>query len=102
MLFRSVADLLKDVLRGLERPPRVFILRLRHVPTIDATGMHALEEFYDKCHRQHTRLLLSGVRANLIFALTRYGMMNKIGAENCFSTIDAALTGARKLLAGEK
>src|SRR5688572_29754404 len=58
--FFGVADRLKDTLRGLERPPKVFILRMRHVTAIDATGMHALDEFHDKCRKQHTTLLLSG------------------------------------------
>lgn len=43
---------LMDVVLQLERPPSVFILRLRLVPHIDATGLHALEEFVNKCRRQ--------------------------------------------------
>src|SRR6185295_6889787 len=61
--FFGVADRLKDTLRGLERPPKVFILRMRRVPVIDASGLHALDEFYEKCHRQGTVLLLAGVHA---------------------------------------
>src|SRR2546423_11544730 len=34
--FFGVADRLKDTLKGLERPPKVFILRMRRVPAIDA------------------------------------------------------------------
>ena len=62
-LFFGVADRLKDTLRTIQRPPKVFILRMRRVPAIDATGLHALVEFQEKCHRQSTTLLLSGVHA---------------------------------------
>jgi SulP family sulfate permease len=96
--FFGVADRLKDTLRGLERPPRVFILRMRRVPAIDATGMHALEEFWLKCKRQHTTLLLSGVHAQPMFALAKYGLLEKIGADNLSGNIDDALNRAREIV----
>jgi SulP family sulfate permease len=96
--FFGIADRLKDTLRGLERPPRAFILRMRRVPAIDATGMHALEEFYLKCKRQGTRLLLAGVHAQPMFALARYGLTDRIGEENLFESIDDALNAARQMV----
>jgi SulP family sulfate permease len=96
--FFGVADRIKDTLKGLERPPRVFILRLRRVNAIDATGMHALDEFHDKCRRQGTRLLLSGVHAQPMIAAAKYGLLNKIGGENMFGNIDDALQAAREIV----
>ena len=96
--FFGVADRLKDTLRGLERPPKVFILRMRRVPAIDATGIHALEEFYLKCHRQGTRLLLAGVHAQPMFAMAKYGLNDRIGDNNMFESLDDALTSARLIL----
>jgi len=57
--FFGVADTLQHILPNMERPPKVFILRMRKVSTIDATGLHALDDFYDKCQRTGTTLLLS-------------------------------------------
>ena len=99
--FFGVADRIKDVLQGLERPPKVFILRMRRVPAIDATGMHALEEFYLKCKRQGTRLLLAGVHAQPMFALVKYGLLDKFGEENLFGNIDDALDRARQIVGAE-
>jgi SulP family sulfate permease len=96
--FFGVADRLKDTLRGVEKPPKVFILRMRRVPAVDATGMHALDEFHDKCRKQGTQLLLSGVHAQPIFAMTRYGLTDKIGEQNLFANIDDALDRAREIL----
>ncbi|MEI6732285.1 MAG: SulP family inorganic anion transporter, partial [archaeon] len=93
--FFGAADMLKDTLRELEKPPKVFILRMRRVPAIDATGMHALDEFLSSCKRQGTRLLLAGVHAQPIFALTKYGMIDKVGEDNMFENIDDALNCAR-------
>lgn len=96
--FFGVADRLQDTLRQLERPPKVFILRMRRVPAIDATGMHALEEFFEKCRRQGTVLLLSGVHAQPMFALTKYGLTDKIGDKNLTGNIDESLDRAREIL----
>jgi SulP family sulfate permease len=96
--FFGVADRLKDTLRGLERPPKVFILRMRRVPAIDASGMHALDEFHLKCRRQGTRLLLAGVHTQPMFALAKYGMNDRIGDENMFGNIDDALDAARAMV----
>jgi SulP family sulfate permease len=95
--FFGVADRLQDTLRGLERPPKAFILRMRRVPAIDASGIHALEEFFHKCKRQGTTLLLSGVHAQPMFALAKYGLLDRVGEENMFGNIDDALNRAREI-----
>lgn len=95
--FFGVADRLKDTLGGLERPPKVFILRMRRVPAIDASGMHALDEFFKKCKRQGTTLLLSGVHAQPMFALAKYGLLDRVGEENMFGNVDDALNRAREI-----
>jgi SulP family sulfate permease len=68
------------------------------VPAIDASGMHALEEFWQKCRRQGTALLLSGVHAQPMFALAKYGLLDRVGEENLFGNIDDALDRARQIV----
>ncbi|MGD9690763.1 MAG: SulP family inorganic anion transporter [Phycisphaerales bacterium] len=96
--FFGVADTLKDTLRQLERPPRVFILRMRYVPHIDATAMHALEEFHDGCRRRGTVLLLGGVHAQPLFEMTRSGLIDRIGLDNVFESLDEALARAGQIV----
>ncbi|MCA9310965.1 MAG: SulP family inorganic anion transporter, partial [Phycisphaerales bacterium] len=98
--FFGVADKLKDTLRQLERPPRVFILRMRYVPHIDATGLHALEEFAEKCRREGTVLLLGGVHAHPRQELVRSGFIERIGAAHVFDNLDDALECATRWLEG--
>ncbi|MBX7065821.1 MAG: sulfate permease [Parachlamydiales bacterium] len=96
--FFAVADVLKDLLNNMEKPPKVFILRMRYVPFIDASGMHALKEFYHKCKRSDTTLLLSGVKGQTEEDLQRFGMTDLIGKENIFPHIDAALAKSHQLI----
>jgi len=60
--FFGAADKLKDVMTEIARPPRVFILRMRNVPAIDATGIHALEQMAKKCRHQGTTMVLTEMR----------------------------------------
>lgn len=100
--FFGVADRLKNLLNELSRPPRIFILRMRKVPTIDVSGMHALEEFYLECKRQGTILLLSGVKKGPLRDLKRYQFDTLIGEDHIFSHINLALAFAREHTSIEK
>ncbi|HKD37452.1 MAG TPA: STAS domain-containing protein, partial [Pirellulales bacterium] len=97
-LFFGVADRLKDTLNTLERPPRVFILRMRRVPAVDASGIHALEEFHAKCHRQGTVLLLSGVHAQPLNAFMKVRFDETLGSSTMFGSLDEALDRACEIL----
>ena len=99
--FFGVADRLKNVLNEVSNPPRIFILRMRHVPMIDATGLHALEEFFDLCKSNGTVLVLSGVNEHIKLKMRRLGFEKKIGLENITDNIDMALSRAHKLLKKE-
>jgi SulP family sulfate permease len=61
-LFFAVTGRLDDVLNQFPDPPRVFILRMRLVPLVDASGVAALQGFIGRCKRHGTRVILSGLR----------------------------------------
>lgn len=73
-LFFAVANRLDDVLNQFPTPPRVFILRLRLVPLIDASGVTALRHLLRRCGRQGTRVILSGLRAQPRAILAQMGV----------------------------
>lgn len=58
-LFFGVANRLNDVLDRIGPMPKAFILILRDVPLIDATGASALEEFLSRCKRHNTTVYLA-------------------------------------------
>ena len=61
-LFFGAASRLDTVLDRFTRPPAVFILRMGLVPIIDASGVHSLKTLAERCRRQGTRLIVSGLR----------------------------------------
>ena len=93
--FFGAAEQFKDTLNQVARKPKVLIIRLRDVPAIDATGLHALQELARRSRREGTLLVLSDVHAQPMFALVRSDILPEIGEENLFGNIDDALNRAR-------
>ncbi|MEN6363818.1 MAG: sulfate permease [Rectinema sp.] len=100
--FFGVADMLQDALKAVERPPVVFVLRMRHVPAIDASGLNALASFRKRCKRNHTTLILSEMREQPGQALAKMGLDAEIGSDNLTDSFDTALTRASALLASRQ
>lgn len=96
--FFGIADRLKNLLNEIERPPKIFILCMTRVPTIDASAMHALEEFFLECNRQGTLLLLADVKKTPLSDLKRYHLDELIGVDHIFSSIKGALQFAHALI----
>lgn len=96
--FFGAAEKFKNALSEIKAQPRILILRLRHVLTLDATALQALESVHSRSRREQTTLILSGVHAQPLIVLERSGLLEKIGAENVHGNIDDALDRARTLL----
>ena len=96
--FFGVADMLINTLEHIGKTPKVFILRMRNVPAIDATGEHALENFYNTCKKAGTQLVLSGVNPVPYATLKKMHFIEMIGKENVTNHIDKALIRTREIL----
>jgi SulP family sulfate permease len=93
--FFGAADKIREVIGEIEKPPRALILRMRNVPAIDATGVHALEQLALKCKSQGTTLILAEVREQPRSALARVKKSDLFATR--VNTLDEALARAGKL-----
>jgi len=96
--FFGAAEMFKDRVGRIAGKPKVLILRLRHVPAIDSTGLHALRDVIRRSEREGTLVLLSDVHAQPVVALERSGVYDELGEENIHGNIDDALNRARAYL----
>jgi len=96
--FFGAAEMFKDRIAEIAGKPRVLILRMRHVLTIDSTGLHALRDVIGRSRRDGTLVVLSDVHAQPVVALVQSGTQAEIGEENVHGNLDAALNRAREYL----
>lgn len=96
----GAADKLRNIMPIVARSARVMIVLLRHVPTIDATGLHALSEFHKQCAGKGTHLILSGVQPHLMKMLLRWPASDVIGRDNICTDIEMALKRANLIVSG--
>jgi len=96
--FFGAANMLRDLLMNMAIIPKVFILRMRAIPMIDASGMYGLEEFYGQCKKRNIILLLSGVHGQTRQDLKKFGLVESMGEGTIFQHIDAALERASEIV----
>ncbi len=96
--FFGVASRIRDNLRIGKDPPKVLILRLRHVHAMDASGIQALKELRKSCAGARTQLIIEGLAPQPRYALSRAGMLEVLGAENVVPSLDAALARANQVI----
>jgi SulP family sulfate permease len=97
--FFGAADKIKDVLHFVARKPKVFILRMRNVPALDASGIRVLDDLFLSFSNQNTRFVIAGIQAQPLVALDRAGRLDRYGRENIVASLDEALAVARAHIA---
>ena len=97
-MFFAAADKLEHALRGSGGKPRVVIFRMRYVPSIDSTGVQAVESAIEKLLRDKIVVLISGIQPQPMSALYKSGVVDTIGIENFCGNIDEALRRSAELV----
>jgi sulfate permease, SulP family len=100
--FFGAADKLDTALREAGQLPEVLILRMRDVLAMDATGLDELEDLFEKLQKQRKYLILCGPHSQPLFALTRAGLIARLGESNICGDMAIALDRARELIEAKK
>jgi SulP family sulfate permease len=96
--FFGAAHKFKESIKFIENKPRVLIIRMRHVPVIDTTGIHALEDVFKEATKAGMVFILSGLQPEVYKELEHSGLLNKIGKNNVCKAIDESLHRAEDIL----
>ena len=97
-LFFGAVDQFKDAIRRVEKPPKILILRMRNVLSMDASGLKAIRDLYAKMEKERQTLILSGIHAQPYIVLDQSEFLEEIGKENICADIDDALERANFIL----
>lgn len=96
--FFGVVSTFLETMSNLKKNPKVRILRMRHVSTIDATALNALRKVILQSNQNGIHLLLSGVNASLLKKLKMGGIVDLIGQEKILDNIDNAIARAAEII----
>lgn len=96
-LFFGAAQTFQNTLTEIKEKPDVLILRMRHVPFIDATGAHRLKEVIRKFSRNNIHVILSGIHSQILSDLEKSDIYSVLNKENIHSNIEDSLVRAEQL-----
>ena len=96
--FFGAAYKFKESMQFIEKPPKVLIIRMRFVPVIDATGIHALEEVFRQSDKLNTKFILSGVQPGVLEEIRKSGLLHELGEANVHPTFEQALERAGEIV----
>ncbi len=96
--FFGVANKFDEMMLNMGDKPAVRILRMRHVPFIDSTGIHNLETLIQSSKREGIHVVLSGVIPSVREVLEHANIPDLIGADHICDHISKAVTLANSLV----
>jgi SulP family sulfate permease len=95
-LFGATDKLLK-IADQLSTLPPIVIVRLRHVPAMDASGLQSLEDLADQLTESGRTLILCGAREQPARLMRRAEFHQHVGDQNICANIQEALRRARQI-----
>jgi sulfate permease, SulP family len=96
-LFFGAAEKLERTLAHIQRPATTLLLRMSHVPFMDATGISAMEEIITDFAKHGATVVLCEVRSNVLHKLERAGLVRHLGSENVIDTFALAILRAKAI-----
>lgn len=94
-LFFGAVRQFKESIRVVATKPKVLILRMRQVPTIDASGIHVLEELADETLENGQIIVFSAVSRSVFRVMRKSGFVDKVGRKHFAGDIFSALEIAK-------
>lgn len=94
-MFFGDADRLAEV--HFKDFTEVIIFRMRGVPALDASAMHAMEQLFDRCKEANIQMVFSHVNEQPMKTMEKCGFVDKVGKENFKPHIDDAIAWASNI-----
>ncbi|WP_432409695.1 SulP family inorganic anion transporter [Wukongibacter sp. M2B1] len=99
--FFGAADKFLEAANNLGDKTKTLIIRMRNVPAMDATALHAFKRIINMCHHKNIKVLISGINEQPLNVLRKAELCDVIGNKNFFEGIEEAIEYANKNMANE-
>lgn len=93
-LLFGAAEKLKQIAYNVEGLQTIVVLRMRYMTAIDATGLYAIEQFYQQLHASGRILLLCGVRGQPKRLIYTSKLPRLLGARNILPNLRSVMSRA--------
>lgn len=98
--FFGAAQAFKDTIGRVSGKPKVLIIRMRHVPVLDSTGMRSLRDVVHRTRKDGTVVILAEAQSQPLAALSNSVTITEIGERNVVPSLEAAIARATEAIAG--
>lgn len=95
--FFGMVDRFQQAVVQAITKPKVYILQMDTVLSIDSSGLYALESFLDGRSEGYT-VVLAGVQPGTRRFLRRMGLLKSIGENNTYQSLENAIARAKELV----
>lgn len=97
-MFFASAKTYSETLKEIGSKSRVLIIRMRHVPFVDSTGLHNLKEAIKIIQQTGVKIVFSGVKNSILQNFDTFGLYDYISANHIFNSFDNAVEFAKNEL----
>ena len=94
-MFFATADKLEML--PISEDIDILIMRMRNIPSLDASAMQAMNSVYMICKKNNIKLLFSHANEQPLSVMKKSGFYDKVGADCFLQNIDEALSYAQTL-----
>jgi SulP family sulfate permease len=101
-LFFASAKQFCEVLKSIGLRKKIMIIRMRHVPFIDSTGLKNLVDSLHILKDSGIKIILSGVNETVYKDLGNGGILEMVGEQFIFSTFELAVEAAKSEIISQK
>ena len=99
-MFFGMTDRITDI--SVKEFTKYLIIRMRGVPSLDSSGMNALENLFEYCTENGVQLIFSHANEQPMATMRRAGFVDLVGEEHFRPNIDDAIAHARALVAADE
>ncbi len=96
-LFFASAKQYTEVIKRIGLENKILIIRMRHVPFVDSTGLHNFEEMIKTLQSSGVKLILSGVNSTVLKDLQKHKLISLIEESNILDSFDKAVEHAKSV-----
>jgi len=89
--FFGAADKFLEATNNLGHKTRTLIIRMRNVPSMDATALHAFKRMINMCNHKNIKVLISEINEQPLNVFKKAEIYDVIGHGNFFERIEEAI-----------